>query len=120
LSFHGGAIGFKLFDAEFSCAFHSLWFFLPRPWTEAAPSLEALADGGAAAAIFASWKADAALSSEAVATVAAMMGEQQWASACAGDPAARDAAMPAVAAYVAYVVMPCPAERLVTYVAPTT
>lgn len=85
--------------------------------TEAASSLEALPDGGAAATIFASWKADAALSSEAVATVAAMVGEPQWSSACADDLSARDAVTPAVAAYVAYVVMPCPAERLVTYVA---
>jgi hypothetical protein len=30
LGFHGGAIGFRLFDANFSCAFHSLWFVLPR------------------------------------------------------------------------------------------
>lgn len=88
--------------------------------TETAAALEALPDGGAAAAIFAGWKADAALSEEAADTVAAMMGAQPWAAAGAGDPAARAAAMPAVAAYVAYVVMPCPAERLVTYVAPTT
>lgn len=97
------------------------------PWlmelltSEAASALEVMPDGGAAAAVFVGWKTDAALSSEAADTVAAIMGKHQWAAACAADPAARDAAaLPAVAAYVAYVVVPCPAERRVTYVAPRT